>query len=1036
MKPFLSRFSSFPATLSAVALVVGIAPPSPAAVRTWIHGGANTLWSNPANWSGGALPAAGDSAEFTAVTAPGTTSHDLGSGLSLAGLRFTTAGYLVGGQSLGLGTVVLDYASGLTRIASGIAISANQSWDIGTGGLESPELRSESSAGITLNGRVLTVRNRGTWDLRADILEGSATGLVLLQGTGRTDITSTSAWAGNLSIAGGTVVFDGTQTEGICEITGGTLAGGGQLNGLTLRNSGTVQPGIDGSTNDLGIAGDVEFLQTSVYRCVITGTNVDTLVVGGVVRAGGSFVPAVTVNPTGGTVLTVIDNLGAQPIQGTFADLAEGTTLRTANRLFRVSYRGGDGNDMVLTTLSGEVRVFNAGGTINSDSWGRDVNWVEDSAPAAQMNLVFPRILNLSSTDNTFADNTVFGMLRLENPNYPLVGARLLLNHGIESVRDGNTPGESRVSLARVGLAASNLFVAHPGARLTVTSPVDLNGHTLLLIPHSGAVVDIANSINESGQVFKDGVGTLLLGGTSTFTSGMTLIAGTTILENRNGLGATGASTIVQTGATLELGFNPADGPLAEPLSLAGLLRSSVLDGREISGAIGLSATGDFDASASLRLSGPVSGAGDLNLDNDEIILSGTQPNAWVGGTSLSSSVLTLQKSSGVAAIPGNITVGERGFLVSIGREQIADAAVVTLDEGDWEMRERETISGLVFTEEGGVIRKGGGPAPLLVVDGPASGPSVSISVPVEIKNSGGGRTRDWTVAAPGSAATNGFRLSAPVSSPDNILLRKLGPGLLSIVADNTVPLIECEEGSVFLDGSSPDTILRLDGGDGSARGTLSRLEIQAGGGLFSPASAVTPAHTSALLTVSRLSFTGAAVLEVDLNGTQAGSQFDTIAVTSTPPVLGNAALSVVRGFSPTVGTQFRIVDNQTGGAVVGTFAGLPEGAGITLPANVFFSITYAGGDGNDVVLTRTATAPVAPILLIGTFSAGTGPVGEDEVAFSGTGQASTSYLLQAGDDLTGWTTLQTITTAADGAFSLTIAQIPGISARFYRLAR
>jgi len=54
------------------------------------------------------------------------------------------------------------------------------------------------------------------------------------------------------------------------------------------------------------------------------------------------------------------------------------------------------------------------------------------------------------------------------------------------------------------------------------------------------------------------------------------------------------------------------------------------------------------------------------------------------------------------------------------------------------------------------------------------------------------------------------------------------------------------------------------------------------------------------------------------------------------------------------VGDKFTIIQNDGSDAVVGTFAGLAEGATIT-QGGVTFTISYKGGTGHDVVLTRTA---------------------------------------------------------------------------------
>lgn len=58
----------------------------------------------------------------------------------------------------------------------------------------------------------------------------------------------------------------------------------------------------------------------------------------------------------------------------------------------------------------------------------------------------------------------------------------------------------------------------------------------------------------------------------------------------------------------------------------------------------------------------------------------------------------------------------------------------------------------------------------------------------------------------------------------------------------------------------------------------------------------------------------------------------------------------------------FRIIDNKSSTAVSGTFTGLAEGAQFTVDG-ITFSISYVGGDGNDVVVTalNTGSDPTPP---------------------------------------------------------------------------
>ena len=54
---------------------------------------------------------------------------------------------------------------------------------------------------------------------------------------------------------------------------------------------------------------------------------------------------------TPGTVLTVISNTSANPITGTFNNLADGEIVTINGNNFQASYSGGDGNDLTLTVV-------------------------------------------------------------------------------------------------------------------------------------------------------------------------------------------------------------------------------------------------------------------------------------------------------------------------------------------------------------------------------------------------------------------------------------------------------------------------------------------------------------------------------------------------------------------------------------------------------------------------------------------------------------------------------------------------------------
>ncbi len=93
--------------------------------------------------------------------------------------------------------------------------------------------------------------------------------------------------------------------------------------------------------------------------------------------------------------------------------------------------------------------------------------------------------------------------------------------------------------------------------------------------------------------------------------------------------------------------------------------------------------------------------------------------------------------------------------------------------------------------------------------------------------------------------------------------------------------------------------------------------------------------------------------LKAKINGTVAGTQYDTVNVTGSVD-LGNSDLSLTVGFTPSIGQSYTLIANDGSDPVIGTFNGLVEGSTIAVGPDRFV-ISYTGGDGNDVVLTSVA---------------------------------------------------------------------------------
>ncbi len=111
----------------------------------------------------------------------------------------------------------------------------------------------------------------------------------------------------------------------------------------------------------------------------------------------------------------------------------------------------------------------------------------------------------------------------------------------------------------------------------------------------------------------------------------------------------------------------------------------------------------------------------------------------------------------------------------------------------------------------------------------------------------------------------------------------------------------------------------------------------------------VAPGNSPGILNVNNFNLQSGATLLIDTGGTVAGTDYDQLNVTGTVTLAGDLDIDVFK--SIVKGTQFTIINNDGADAIGGTFNGIVEGATVDFGYDKY-TITYVGGDGNDVVLT------------------------------------------------------------------------------------
>tara|TARA_R110002111_G_scaffold153375_1_gene220214 strand:+ start:184960 stop:199311 length:14352 start_codon:yes stop_codon:yes gene_type:complete len=110
------------------------------------------------------------------------------------------------------------------------------------------------------------------------------------------------------------------------------------------------------------------------------------------------------------------------------------------------------------------------------------------------------------------------------------------------------------------------------------------------------------------------------------------------------------------------------------------------------------------------------------------------------------------------------------------------------------------------------------------------------------------------------------------------------------------------------------------------------------------------PGSSPGIINAGDLTLSAGSLLDIEIDGTTAGLEYDQIQVTGAVDLTG-ATLNLTSAFTAAAGNEFLLIDNDDVDAVTGEFAGLAEGTLFSFNGNQVY-ISYVGGDGNDVVLT------------------------------------------------------------------------------------
>lgn len=637
---------------------------------TWVLTGTNA-YTGTTTVSGGLLRL-----DFSGTGAPSANIVNSSSGLVMAGGALE-----VRGKAGGAATQTF---AGLTVNAGGSTIST--------------ALNGATSVTVTFNGASISRSAGGTINLvpgaanaftatnnlnnAAGILGGFATvnGSDWATRDGSGNLVALSTYTGML-LTGGSTTTNYSQSGGT------TLSGPVTFNSLKLTGTGTLAAGANAMT----------FTGTSGGLLYAPALSSDGYAITGTAAVGAGTTAEFIVSVSQGTLSIANPVVSTTAMAGSLTKAGDGTLVLTGANL----YTG-------LTTVNGGVLEVSGTGTIASGTG----NIVVAAGGTLRVNSTNAAQGIANSTDIALA-----GILevRAAETMGGLSGAGVVRNGGTAgAVLTANSAGESStftgvfqnggsgtLGLTKGGAGTLTLGGAESN---TLSGPVVVNAGTLSLAKTGGALA-LSSDITVG-----DGSGS---------TADILLLSGTEQIANTAVITISGNSTAAGAGVFRLNGNGETIGGLASTGVQNGIVENALAN---TTGVLTLGVVANQEFTGILQNgTGTASLLSLVKTGAAQQTLSGATANTYTGLTSVLEGTLRLNKTAGVNAVAGALSVGDgskSAVLLLAASNQVSDTSLVTLggqglNAGVFRLAgNSETVAGLSSsTEGGGVVENESGAA-------------------------------------------------------------------------------------------------------------------------------------------------------------------------------------------------------------------------------------------------------------------------------------------------------------------------------------
>ena len=253
----------------------------------------------------------------------------------------------------------------------------------------------------------------------------------------------------------------------------------------------------------------------------------------------------------------------------------------------------------------------------------------------------------------------------------------------------------------------------------------------------------------------------------------------------------------------------------------------------------------------------------------------------------------------------------------------------------------------------------------------------------------------------------------------------KTSPLLLTMTGSNSFAgTTMLEGGEMRMDGVQTNSTIRLDGGLLTGRGYVGPIFGNSGGTV---APGFGGSQYNSALHARDVTFNSSTTFRTVLTSSSPDFEGHKLQVAGSVNLGGSRLIvDIFSNFSPSNGAAWIIIENDGNDPIVGTFAGLPEGSLVT-GEGLLFQISYVGGSGNDVALTRRQ-APASTLASVQRLPNG-------QIRVQGLGIEGLRYNIHATPSLNPviqWTHLGVVTAGVNGIYQIQTTG-GGLPRRFYR---